>query len=327
MVNNEKRYDMIIVGGGPIGIACALEAEKKQLSYLILEKGTVVNSLYHYPTNMQFFSTSEKLELDEIPFISKEAKPSKQEALEYYRRIATSRRLNMHLFEKVEAVEKRGDSFQVATNKSGYTALNIVLATGFYDLPNLMNVPGEELHKVSHYYDDPHLYAFQKVAVVGASNSAVDAALEIYRKGGEVTMIVRGDEIGDRVKYWVKPDVENRIKEGSITALFNAQIIKIEQDAITVAQKGQEVTLKNDFVLALTGYRPNFKMLKSLGVELEGKMKKPVYDSQTMETNVKGIYLAGVVCGGLETHKWFIENSRVHAGMIANDIAGKYKLH
>ncbi len=323
MANDVKHYDLIIIGGGPIGIACALEAEKKALSYLILEKGTVVNSLYHYPTNMQFFSTSEKLELDEIPFISKEAKPSKQEALEYYRRIATSRRLNMHLFEKVEAVEKAGDTFQVSTTKSLYTAENIVLATGFYDLPNLMNVPGEQLHKVSHYYNDPHLYAFQKVAVVGASNSAVDAALEIYRKGGDVTMIVRGDDIGDRVKYWVKPDVENRIKEGSIKALFNAQITKIEQDIIKVDQNGREITLENDFVLALTGYRPNFKMLISIGVELEGKMKKPVYDSQNMETNVPGIYLAGVVCGGLETHKWFIENSRVHAGQIANHIAGK----
>lgn len=324
MAKYDKHYDLIIVGGGPIGIACALEAVKNQLSYLILEKGTVVNSLYHYPTNMQFFSTSEKLELDEIPFISKEAKPSKQEALEYYRRIATSRRLNMKLFEKVEAVDKvDDDDFQVTTTKSLYTAKNIVLATGFYDLPNLMDVPGEELHKVSHYYDDPHLYAFQKVAVVGASNSAVDAALEIYRKGGDVTMIVRGDEIGDRVKYWVKPDVENRIKEGSIKALFNAHITKIEQDIIQVDQNGREITLENDFVLALTGYRPNFKMLKSLGVELEGKMKKPVYDSQTMETNVPGIYLAGVVCGGLETHKWFIENSRVHAGMIACHIAGK----
>ena len=324
MAKNDKHYDLIIVGGGPIGIACALEAVKHELSYLILEKGTVVNSLYHYPTNMQFFSTSEKLELDKIPFISKEAKPSKQEALEYYRRIATSRRLNMKLFEKVEAVEKdNDDNFQVTTTKSLYTAKNIVLATGFYDLPNLMDVPGEELHKVSHYYDDPHLYAFQKVAVVGASNSAVDAALEIYRKGGDVTMIVRGDEIGDRVKYWVKPDLENRIKEGSIKALFNARITKIEQDIIKVDQKGREITIENDFVLALTGYRPNYKMLKSLGVELEGKMKKPVYDSQTMETNVPGIYLAGVVCGGLETHKWFIENSRVHAGMIANHIAGK----
>ncbi|ARN77874.1 hypothetical protein BST97_07590 [Nonlabens spongiae] len=323
MAKNDKLYDLIIVGGGPIGIACALEAEKKALSYLILEKGTVVNSLYNYPTNMQFFSTSEKLELDEIPFISKEAKPSKQEALEYYRRIATSRRLNMKLFEKVEAVENACDVFQVTTTKSNHSARNIILATGFYDLPNLMNVPGEELHKVFHYYDDPHLYAFQKVAVVGASNSAVDAALEIYRKGGDVTMIVRGNEIGDRVKYWVKPDVENRIKEGSIKALFNAQIVKIEQDIIKIDQKGQEITLENDFVLALTGYRPNFKMLKSLGVKLEGKMKKPVYDSQTMETNVPGIYLAGVVCGGLETHKWFIENSRAHAALIAEHIANK----
>lgn len=324
-MSTDKPYDILIVGAGPIGIACALKAKKAGLSYIVIEKGPLVNSLYHYPTNMQFFSTSEKLEIDNIPFISKEAKPSKQEALEYYRRIATSENLAIHMFEKVLEV-KRDKNFTVQTSKSIYTALNLIIATGFYDRPNHLNVQGEELPKVSHYYDDPHLYAFQNVVVVGASNSAVDAALEIYRKGGNVTMIVRGDSIGDRVKYWVKPDVENRIKEGSIDAYFNAEITKITTEKVFFTQEGKEMELENDFVLALTGYRPNFQFLEKVGIELEGPKKIPAHDPKTMETNVPGIYLAGVICGGLETHKWFIENSRVHAKMIVGDILNKSKV-
>jgi thioredoxin reductase (NADPH) len=316
-----KLYDIIIIGAGPIGINCALEAEKKNLSYLVIEKGPIVNSLYHYPTNMQFFSTSEKLELNDIPFISKEAKPSKQEALEYYRRIATSNHLNIQLFEKVLMVNQP-KNFKVTTEKSVYHSKNIIVATGFYDLPNLMQVKGEDLTKVTHYYHDPHLYAFQNVAVVGASNSAVDAALEIYRKGGKVTMIVRGESIGDRVKYWVKPDVENRIKEGSIDAYFNSEIKEILEDKIIVNHNGKIIQIPNDFVVALTGYQPNFEFLESMGIQLQGDKKQPVYDEQTMETNVKGIFLAGVICGGMETHKWFIENSRVHAQIIMEEIAG-----
>lgn len=324
MEQNEV-YDVIVIGAGPIGIACALEAKNKNLNYLVLEKGPIVNSLYHYPTNMQFFSTSEKLELHDIPFISKEAKPSKQEALEYYRRIATSNDLDIHLFEKVEEVTRNKDQlldqlFSIKTQKASYRSNNIVLATGFYDLPNSLNIKGEKLNKVSHYYDDPHLYAFQDVAIVGASNSAVDAALEIYRKGGRVTMIIRGSSIGDRVKYWVKPDIENRIKEGSIKAYYNSEIIEVKDHQILVKTDNGEISIKNDFVLALTGYRPNFKMLESLGIELQGKNRIPAYDPQTMQTNIKGVYLAGVVCGGLETHKWFIENSRIHSQMILNDI-------
>ncbi|MGB5982830.1 MAG: YpdA family putative bacillithiol disulfide reductase [Nonlabens sp.] len=320
MEQNEV-YDVIIIGAGPIGIACALEAKKKSLNYLVLEKGPIVNSLYHYPTNMKFFSTSEKLELHNIPFISKEAKPSKQEALEYYRRIATSNNLNIHLFEKVEQVQKDADQrFSIKTEKSSYLSKNIVLATGFYDMPNALNIEGEDLSKVSHYYDDPHLYAFRNVAIVGASNSAVDAALEIYRKGGHVTMIIRGSSIGDRVKYWVKPDIENRIKEGSIRAYYNSEITEIKKDQIIVDTSNGEISLENDFVLALTGYRPNFKLLESLSIELQGKNRIPIYDSQTMQTNTKGVYLAGVICGGLETHKWFIENSRIHADFIMQNI-------
>ncbi len=323
-MENSKLFDVIIIGAGPIGINCALQAKKKGLSYLVIEKGPLVNSLYNYPANMQFFSTSEKLELDGIPFISKEAKPSKQEALEYYRRIATSNQLNIKLFEKVEELEKL-KNFKIKTNKHQYHSKNIIIATGFYDIPNKIDVKGESLQKVTHYYDDPHLYAFQNVAVIGASNSAVDAALEIYRKGGNVTMIIRGSSIGERVKYWVKPDIENRIKEGSIKAYYNSEIKEILKDHIIVKTDHKVLKIPNDFVVALTGYRPNFDFLKAVDIQLEGEKRIPNYDTNTMETNVNGIYLAGVICGGEETHKWFIENSRIHAHQAIDSIVQKSK--
>ncbi|MEP6261587.1 MAG: YpdA family putative bacillithiol disulfide reductase [Gillisia sp.] len=318
-------YDLIIVGGGPIGIACGLEAKKNGLSYLILEKGCLVNSLYHYPANMTFFSTSDKLELDNIPFISNNPKPRKAEALEYYRRIATTNDLEIHLFEKVISVDTLNTrAHTVTTSKGIYKTRNVVIATGFYDIPNYLNIPGEKLPKVAHYYNDPHYYAKQKVVVVGASNSAVDAALEIYRKGGEVTMIVRSAEIGDRVKYWVRPDIINRIEEGSIKAYFNAGLKEITEKEIILDTPEGTQSLENDFVLLLTGYRPNFEFLKSIGIELSrDDLLKPQYNPETMETNVPGIYLAGVICGGMETHKWFIENSRVHAKTIISDILSK----
>ncbi|MBI6119549.1 YpdA family putative bacillithiol disulfide reductase [Salegentibacter maritimus] len=315
-------YDLIIIGGGPIGIACALEAEKKNLSYLILEKGCLVNSLYHYPNNMTFFSTSEKLELNGIPFISNNPKPRKAEALEYYRRIATSNKININLFEKVTKVKSQGEIHKITSSKGEYEAKNIVVATGFYDIPNYLNIPGEDLPKVAHYYGDPHYYATLKTLVVGASNSAVDAALEIYRKGGDVTMIVRKEDIGPRVKYWVRPDIVNRIEEGSIKAFFNANLKEIRPNQVVIDTPEGLATLENDFVLLLTGYRPNFDFLKSMGINLSDDGKKiPQYNKETMETNVKGIYLAGVICGGVETHKWFIENSRIHAKMIMEDLA------
>ena len=314
-------YDIVIIGGGPIGIACGLEAQKKGLSYLILEKGPIVNSLYNYPVNMQFFSSSERLEIDEIPFISKEAKPSRIEALEYYRRIATSNNLNIHLFEKVENVAKNDDFFSVKTSKDTYQAKNVIVATGFYDIPNKLGIPGEELAKVAHYYKDPHFYAGQKVAVVGASNSAIDAALECWRKGAEVTLIIRGKSVGDRVKYWVRPDVINRIEEGSIKAYYNANITQITATTLDIKTDQEEITIDNDFVLALIGYRPNFTFLEKMGIRLSDNEKRiPSYHEETMETNVKGIFLAGVICGGMETHKWFIENSRIHAKMIVKTI-------
>ncbi|MCJ7758879.1 MAG: YpdA family putative bacillithiol disulfide reductase, partial [Gillisia sp.] len=321
MQTHNPDYDLIIIGGGPIGIACALEAEKSNLSYLILEKGCLVNSLYHYPSNMTFFSTSDKLELDNIPFISNNPKPRKAEALEYYRRITSSNKLNIHLFEKVTAVRSENNSHLVTTTKNTYSTKNIVVATGFYDIPNYLNIPGEDLPKVEHYYNDPHYYATQKTVVVGSSNSSVDAALEIYRKGGEVTMIIRKPEIGERVKYWVRPDIVNRIEEGSIKAYFNSELLEIRENEVIIETPEGRKTLENDFVLLLTGYRPNFKFLAELGINISDDDRKiPQYNQETMETNVPGIYLAGVICGGMETHKWFIENSRIHAGLIIKDI-------
>jgi len=315
-------YDLIIIGAGPIGIACGLEAKKKELSYLIIEKGCLVNSLYNYPANMTFFSTSDKLELENIPFISNNPKPRKAEALEYYRRIAVSNELNINLFEKVNSVNTGEDGrHSIITSKAAYKTKNVIVATGFYDIPNYLNIPGEDLFKVAHYYDDPHYYAKQKVVVVGASNSAVDAALEIYRKGGDVTMIVRSPEIGERVKYWVRPDIINRIEEGSIKSLFNARLKEIREDEVIINTAEGDQRLANDFVLLLTGYRPNFEFLKNIGINLsDDPLLIPQYNPETMESNVIGIYLAGVICGGMETHKWFIENSRIHAGIIIGDI-------
>ncbi len=316
-------FDIIIIGGGPIGIACGLEAKKKGLTHLIIEKGPIVNSLYNYPDKMQFFSSAERLEIDNIPFVSTEAKPKRDEALEYYRRIVTSNNLNINLFEEVIDVKKETDIFQITTSKKQYTSSNVVIATGFYDIPNLLNIPGENLEKVSHYYKNPHYYSGQKVAVIGASNSSIDAALECWRKGAEVSLIIRGKEVGPRVKYWVRPDIINRIEEGSINVYYNTIVKEITPNTITVTNQEtkKSETIENNFVLALTGYQPNFKFLHKLGVNLSSDNKKlPEYNSDTMETNISGLYLAGVVCGGMETHKWFIENSRIHAKQIISNI-------
>lgn len=316
-----KTYKVLIIGAGPIGIACALECEKRNWDYLVLEKGALTNSLFNYPKNMTFFSTSEKLEIDDIPFISNNPKPRRDEALEYYRRVATSNRLNIHLYEEVISINKNADRFNVTSTKSEYQADKVIIASGFYDIPKLLNVPGENLPKVTHYYNEAHPYALQNVVVVGASNSAVDAALEIWRKGGKVTMVIRGSEIGDRVKYWVKPDIINRITEGSIAAYFDSEIVGITEKDITITTQNGNITLTNDFVVALTGYQPNFKFLTDSGIQLSDDAAcLPQYDQDTMETNIPGLYLAGVICGGMETHKWFIENSRIHAKLIAEHI-------
>lgn len=320
-----SKYDVLIVGGGPIGLACGIAAQKAGLSYVILEKGCLVNSLYNYPVNMTFFSTAERLEIGGVPFMSVNPKPHRYEAIEYYRKVTEIFKLNVHLFEKVDAVTKNSDgSFTVSTHKQTYLASNIVVASGFYDIPFLMNVPGEDLPKVTHYYKDPHFYAFQKVIVVGASNSAVDAALETWRKGAEVTMVIKGEDIGERVKYWVRPDIINRIKEGSIKAHYHSTIAAIRENEVDIQTPGGLITMANDFVLALTGYQPNFDLLRSLGIQLsDDEILCPTFHADTMETNVPGLYLAGVVCGGMNTHKLFIENSREHADKIIEAIARK----
>jgi thioredoxin reductase (NADPH) len=317
----ENKYDILIIGGGPIGLACGIEAQNAGLSYVIIEKGCMVNSLYNYPANMTFFSTSDKLEIGGVPFVSNNIKPTRSEALEYYRRVADKFNLNMNLFEIVESVEKKTDEYFVHTSKFDYKVKNIIVSTGFYDIPNKLNIPGEDLPKVKHYYKDPHFYAKQKVLVVGANNSSVDAALETLRKGAEVSMVIRESEIDERVKYWVRPDIINRIKEGSIKAYFNSSLSAIsEHEAEIIGPKGK-ITIANDFVLAMTGYQPDFSFLKKLGINISSDIKNtPEHDPLTMETNMKGIYLAGVVCGGMDTHIWFIENSRVHAERIIENI-------
>ena len=318
-------YDLIIIGGGPIGLACGLEAQKAGLNYVVLEKGCLVNSIYNYPANMTFFSTSDRLELDDVPFVSNSVKPTRSEALEYYRRVAFHRKLNIKLFEEVETVNKNHDDFyEIITKKSFYQTKSIVIATGFYDIPYLMNVEGENLPKVTHYYDEPHYYALQKVVVVGASNSAVDAALETWRKGAEVTMIIRDKAIGDRVKYWVKPDIENRIKEGSIKAYFSSEVAEIRDSEIDIKTPQGIITIENNNVIAMTGYQPNLVFLRKIGITLStDEIMKPMYDNDTQETNLPDVYVAGVICGGMNTHSLFIENSRVHAVKIIEKIMEK----
>ncbi len=324
-MENNNHSDIVIIGGGPIGLACALEAERQGLSYVVIEKGCLTNSLYHYPSNMTFFSTSDLLEIGQVPFASINAKPTRPEALEYYRRVATSERLHIHLFEEVTEIIPSGEGgYEVKTTKTTYQSKYVVVATGFYDIPNPLNIPGEELPKVKHYYKDPHYYGMQKVVVVGANNSSVDAALQTWRKGAEVTMVIRGEGIGRRVKYWKKPDVENRIKEGSIKAYFKSELKEIREGEVVIQTPEGTETIANDYVLAMTGYQPNFKFLRKIGIDIhEDEKHHPYYHPQTMETNMENIFLAGVVCGGMETHIWFIENSRQHAGLIMSCIADK----
>jgi thioredoxin reductase (NADPH) len=326
-------YDVLIIGAGPIGLACGLAAKRAGLRYVIVEKGTLVNSLYNYPSNMTFFSTADRLEIGDVPFVSNSAKPTRSEALEYYRRVAESNRLTINLFETVESVEKgvytegvsnelkETDFYVVTTSKRQYFTKNIILSCGFYDIPTKLNIVGEDLPKVTHYYKEPHFYYNQNVVVVGANNSAADAALETYRKGAKVTMVIRGAEVGHRVKYWARPDIVNRIAEGSIKAYFNSKLSKIHQNSVEIDTPEGLVTIENDFVIAATGYQPNFTFLEKIGIELstDGKFY-PKYDPETQESNLKNIYLAGVVCGGMDTHVWFIENSRVHAETIIEQI-------
>ncbi len=317
----ENLLDVIIIGGGPIGLSCGLAAQQKGLKYIIVEKGSLVDSLYHYPANMTFFSTSEKLEIGAVPFVSNNNKPTRNEALEYYRRVALSANLFINLYEEVTDIIRQEDKFQINTSKDHYYTSNVIIATGFYGRPFLLNVPGENLPNVTHYYNDPHIYAFQKVLVVGANNSAVDAALETYRKGASVTMVIRDEQVGERVKYWVRPDIINRIKEGSIKVYYNSTISAIRENEVDLNTPNGLLTIKNDWVIAMTGYQPDLSFLQKIGIKLsEDEIKKPEYNENTHETNVKGVFLAGVICGGMNTHSLFIENSRDHADRIMNQI-------
>jgi thioredoxin reductase (NADPH) len=316
--------DVLIVGGGPTGINIGISASTANLAYLIVEKGVLVNSIYHFPTNMTFFSTSKLLEIGGTPFIAHGEKPTRREALEYYRRLVTSNTLNIHYYEEVLNINPIEDFYQVTTNKSSYNTRAIVLATGYYDTPNYLQVPGEQLPKVKHYYDSAHPYLGQKVVVVGARNSAAQVALELYHKGVEVTLVVRGEAISDKVKYWIKPDLENRIKEGAIRAFFNTTIQEIRLQEVLLNTPEGLLTLPNDFVLAMTGYRPNFDFLKKIGVQLsDDELQIPTFHPETLETNLPNIYIAGVVCAGMATSKLFIENTREHGDIIVGDILKK----
>jgi thioredoxin reductase (NADPH) len=315
-------YDVIIIGAGPIGLSCGIEAVKRNIKYLIIEKGCLVNSIYNYPVNMTFFSTSDRLEVGGVPFVSHGDKPTRREALEYYRRVKASWNLAVNTYETVLSIKESGSDYLVKTTKGEYKSKNIIISTGYFDNPNKLNIPGEDLPKVKHYFNEAHPYAYHKIIVVGAGNSAVDAALETYRRGAEVTMVIRELKLKDSIKYWVKPDIENRIKEGSIKAFFNSHITEIREEEVDLETPIGKLKIKNDFVLAMTGYHPDFSFLRSIGIEITGDSTgadcQPVFNPDTFETNKKGIFLAGVVCGGMDTGKWFIENSLSHPYHIFN---------
>lgn len=315
---------VIIVGAGPIGLATAIELKKRDISTRIIERGCLVNSIFNYPKDMTFFSTSERLEIGDVPFISHGPKPTRREALEYYRRAAEKYELDVNLYEEVETITGSDGSFTVQTDQDQYEASKIVVATGFYDIPKMMNIPGEDLDKVRHYYDEAHAYAWQDVLVIGGGNSAVDAALQTYRANANVTLAVRDSQIKNSVKYWVKPDIENRLKNGEITGYFNTDVKEIKKDEVVLSTPDGTKVIPNDFVLAMTGYKPNFELMKKFGIDTtKDQDKMPVYNEDTLETNRKGVYVAGVVCGGMDTSKLFIENTRVHAEHIADDIKEK----
>jgi thioredoxin reductase (NADPH) len=314
---DSKHYDVIIIGAGPIGISCGIEAVKRKYSHLIIEKGCLVNSLFHYPTNMTFFSTSDRIEIGDVPFISHGDKPTRRESLEYYRRVKNHWGLKIKLYEEaVDFIHKEGRT-EVVTLKEHYTCRYLVFATGFYDNPNSLGIPGENLPKVKHYFDEPHPYIDHKLIIVGGGNSAVDVALETYRKGADVTMVIRESAFKEGIKYWVKPDIENRISEGSIKAYFNSWLSDIKENEVEIHTPDGVITIENDFVFAMTGYHTNFDLLKKAGVYINSDdMQHPCFNPDTYQTNVLNVFLAGVVCSGYETNKWFIENSRDHAEKI-----------
>ena len=321
-----ESYDALVVGAGPTGLACGIELQQHGVNTVLIEKGCVVNSIYHYPTNMSFFTTPELLEIGNIPMTSLNEKPNRTEALKYYRKVADHYRLNIHQYERVESIAGEDDNFEVfTTNRLGenhvYRARKIVLATGYYDVANQLNVPGEELHKVLHYYKEPHPYYNHDVAVIGAKNSAAIAALELYWTGARVTLIHRGPAISDSVKYWIKPNIDNRIKNGEIAAYFHSNVVEICKDSVRIATPKGEVVLANDFVFALVGYRPDLEFLAATGITLEPDTLRPRTNPETLESTRAGIFLAGVIVAGMHTNEIFIENGRFHGSLIARAIA------
>jgi thioredoxin reductase (NADPH) len=325
-----RAADVLVVGAGPTGLACAIDVQQAGHSVIVVDKGCLCNSLFHYPAHMTFFTTSELLEIGNIPFPSTNAKPSRNEALEYYRKVAMHYRLDVRQYETVQTISGGDGEFHVVTtdrhNRAlSYSARKLILSTGYYDIPNLLEVPGEELAKVQHYYGDPHPLYDQDVLVVGGKNSAAIAALELWRHGARVTLAHRGPGIHNHVKYWIKPDIENRIKNGEIQAYFHTRVVEIQPDSVTLETPSGFKTLPNDFVLAMTGYRPDFSFLETLGVRVEGKDRMPVFDPETLESNVPGIYLAGVIVAGSRTNEIFIENGRFHGRQIALDLTSKLK--
>jgi len=315
--------DVAIIGAGPVGLAAGIEAQRRGLDTLILEKGALCNSFIGYPTRMEFFSTPERLEIGGYPFATRDYKPLREEALDYYRRVAVAEDLNVHLYEEVTGLRGDDNDFVVQTEEDTYAARKVVVATGFYDIPNRMDVPGEDLDKVRHYFKEPFPYALTDVAIVGGGNSAAKAALACFRHDARVTMVVRDSAIDDEVKYWIKPDLENRIEEGSITAYFDTTVEAIEENTLHLDTPEGPSQIDNDFVLAMTGYRPNYDLLGRLGVAVEDdEARTPVHDldGETFETNRDGIYLAGTICGGCDTSRWFIENGRFHAEKVVDHI-------
>lgn len=321
-----ESFDALVIGAGPTGLACGIELKQRGVNAVLVDKGCVVNSLYHYPTNMTFFTTPELLEIGNIPMTSLNDKPNRTEALKYYRRVAQHYQLDIRQYERVDRIGGEDTQFQVfTTDRLGcqhvYQARKIVLATGYYDVPNLLNVPGEDLPKVIHYYKEAHPYYDHDVAVIGAKNSAAIAALELWWTGARVTLIHRGAGISSKVKYWIKPNIENRIQNGEIKAYFHSQVSEIRPDSIRVATPDGEISLKNDFVFALIGYQPDLKFLNAAGITLEAQTLRPRTDVHTLESERPGIYLAGVIVAGMHTNEIFIENGRFHGQLIAQSIA------
>jgi len=317
-------YDLIIIGAGPIGLATGIEAKKAGLSYIILEKGVLVNAIYSFPEQMTFFSTSNLIEIGDVPFVAHNDKPTRNEALEYYRRVASSWELNIQLYTEVQAMSRKDEVYTLKTSKGNAFAKAVTVSTGFYDTPRMLGVPGEDLPKVKHFYDSPHPYVGQELVVVGAANSACDVALETYYKGAKVTMVIRGEKIYEKTKYWIKPNIENRIKEGSITAYFESAVKRITKDAVHISTPDGERVLPNDFVLAMIGYKPNYALFKKLGLPIaDDDAQTPIHDTDTLETPLPNVYVAGVINAGLNTSKLFIENTRQHAPIIIADIVAK----